>query len=292
MELDDGDIADPWTLTAADQALVSAKKSANRLGFALLLLFYRARGQFPKKPAEIEAGSVARVARQLGVEPNDHDGYDRTSRTWKRHRAEIRALAGFREATVADGELLQEWLRDQVAAIGAAPDQLAALLETRCRELSIEPPSADRIDRIVRAAIHAHDERFHAAILDRLGPATRDQLESLLHPALDEEPGNPASDQTTGTAPALLLRLHGDPGKPSLASVQDELAKLELIRGIELPSDLFDRVLPHELERYRRRVAAEAPYELRRHPEAARLTWLAAFVHVRGRTLTDDLSIF
>ena len=48
-------------------------------------------------------------------------------------------------------------------------------------------------------------------------------------------------------------------------------------------------MLPHELERYRRRVTAEAPYELRRHPEAARLTWLAAFVHLRGRTLTDDL---
>ena len=29
--------------------------------------------------------------------------------------------------------------------------------------------------------------------------------------------------------------------------------------------------------------------ELRRHPEAARLTSLAAFVHLRGRTLTDDL---
>jgi TnpA family transposase len=43
------------------------------------------------------------------------------------------------------------------------------------------------------------------------------------------------------------------------------------------------------LERYRRRVATEAPYELRRHPEPARLTWLAAFVHLRSRTLTDDL---
>ncbi len=90
--------------------------------------------------------------------------------------------------------------------------------------------------------------------------------------------------------PALLLWLRGDPGKPSLASVQDALAKLELIRGIGLPADLFDRVLPHELERYRRRVTAEAPYELRRHPEAARLTWLAAFGHLHGRMLTDDLA--
>jgi TnpA family transposase len=36
-------------------------------------------------------------------------------------------------------------------------------------------------------------------------------------------------------------------------------------------------------------VSVEAPYELRRHPDAARLTWLAAFVYLRVRTLTDDL---
>jgi len=34
------------------------------------------------------------------------------------------------------------------------------------------------------------------------------------------------------------------------------------------------------------RVVVEAPHELRRHPEAARLTWLAAFVYLRGRQLT------
>ena len=66
----------------------------------------------------------------------------------------------------------------------------------------------------------------------------------------------------SGTAPAILLQLASDPGRPSLASVQDELAKLELIRRLELPADLFDHALPQELERYRQRVAIEAPYEL------------------------------
>ena len=288
MGLDNADIVAPWTLTAEDQALVMAKNIANRLGFALLFLFHRAHGRFPKAPTEIGAKAVAWVAQQLGVKPSDDDAYDATSRTWKRHRAEIRLLLGFREATVADAELLEGWLRDEVAAAGAAPDQLVALLETRCRELSIEPPAADRIDRIVRAAIHAHDEHFCAGILGRLAPATRGRLEALLRPAANES-SNPPSDQSTGTAPALLLRLRGDPGKPSLAGVQEELAKLEFVRDIDLPRNLFDGVLPHELDRYRRRVAAEAPYEIRRHPEAARLTWLAAFVHLRGRTLTDDL---
>ena len=87
----------------------------------------------------------------------------------------------------------------------------------------------------------------------------------------------------------MLLRLRGNPGRPSLAAIQDELAKLKLIREIGLPSDLFEGVLPHELDRFRRRVLVEAPYEIRRHPETARLTWLAAFVYLRGRSLTDDL---
>jgi len=33
----------------------------------------------------------------------------------------------------------------------------------------------------------------------------------------------------------------------------------------------------------------EAPHELRRHPDAARISWLAAFVYLRARNLTDDL---
>jgi hypothetical protein len=86
----------------------------------------------------------------------------------------------------------------------------------------------------------------------------------------------------------ILLQLRGDPRRPSLAGAQAELAKLKLVRRIGVPADLFNQVLPHELERYRRRVTVEAPYELRRHPEAARLTWLAAFVHLCGRQLTAN----
>jgi TnpA family transposase len=285
---DDGNAAEALMLTPADQALVVTKNSANRLGFAVLLLFYRTHGRFPKTPTDIDKGIVEQVARQLGVELDDHSWYDTTTRTWKRHRAEIRALLGFREATVADAELLESWLRDQIPAVGAIPDQLAALVETRCRELSIESPTPDRVDRIVRAAIHAHDGHFYATVLGRLTPGMRKRLEALLQ-AAENDPDSPVSDPPSQPEPALLVRLRSDPGRPGVAGVQDELAKLELIRQIELPPGLFDGVLPHELDRYRRRVSAEAPYELRRHPEAARLTWLAVFVHLRSRTLTDGL---
>ena len=56
-----------------------------------------------------------------------------------------------------------------------------------------------------------------------------------------------------------------------------------------MPSDLFVDVSEYELERYQQHVMVEAPYELRRHSPATRLTWLAAFVYLRGRTITDNL---
>ena len=289
MKIDGTDIADCWALTPADHVLVMAKSGANRVDFALLLLFYRAHGRFPNEPEEIEPGAVGKVVQQLGMAGVSHDGLNTAARTWKRYRAEIRAMFGYREATVADAEMLSEWLRDQAAVAGGVPEHLDALLNARCRELLIEPPSNDRSDRIVRAAMYAHDERFCATILGRLTPTMRARLEALLRPAGSKDDEGPEVKEAPGTAPALLLQLRGDPGQPSLASVQDQLAKLELIRRLELPADLFGHTLPHELECYRQRVAVEAPYELRRHPEATRLTWLAAFAHLRGRTLIDDL---
>ena len=288
MRIEGTNLPDRWTLTPADHTLVAAKSRANRLGFAVLLLFFRERGRFPLVSSEIDRQMVCEVAQQIDVPVPEDQTLNLTGRTAERHRAEIRALFGYREATVADAEALEDWLRDQVAVVGAVPDHLVARLEARCREMSIEPPSADRVDRIVRAAIHAHDERLYAGILDRLTLPIRARLEALLRPASGVGAGS-GNDELLGTAPALLLQLRGDPGRPSLAGVQAELAKLELVRRIGLPADLFDQVLPHELERYRRRVAVEAPYELRRHPEAARLTWLAAFVHLCGRQLTDNL---
>lgn len=200
MEIDATDILDCWALTPADLVLVKAKNEANRVEFALLLLFYRAQGRFPNEPEEIEPGAVAKITQQLGMTGASHEDLTTADRTWKRHRAEIRAMFGYREATVADTEMLSEWLRDQAAVAGGVPERLAALLNARCRELLIEPPSTDRSDRVVRAAIYAHDERFCATIFARLTPITRARLEALLRPAGSKEEEAPAVKEAPGTA--------------------------------------------------------------------------------------------
>ncbi|MEP6540263.1 MAG: DUF4158 domain-containing protein, partial [Bryobacteraceae bacterium] len=183
------------------------KNRANRLGFAVLLAFFQSRGRFPRDESEIERSGMEELADLLKIAPPQRNGLVLSGRTAERNRAEIRAYLGFREATVADAEMLTAWLSDRAALMGGVPEHLAALLNARCRELLIEPPSTDRSDRIVRAAIHAHDERFCATIFASLTPITRARLEALLRPAGSKEEEGPAVKEAPGTAPALLLQL-------------------------------------------------------------------------------------
>lgn len=284
---DSEDSIDTWTLTPEDHALVAGKSRVNRLGFAVLLLFFRANGRFPEA-SEIHPSIVARVAEQLGT--NNGPILDQAwhSRTGKRHRAEIRVLFGFREPTVADAEEMAAWLRDHAVAHSRDPDYLAGALKAHCRSSSIEPPRPERIDRIVRAAARAYEDRFCETIRDRMMPVTHARLEALLQPVGSEIEAE-GMVELSSSARAVINLLRDDPGRASVKSLRQEMAKLDLIRQLDLPPDLFDHTSIQELERYRQRVAVEASFELRRHPEPMRLTWLAAFAYVRGRAITDGL---
>jgi hypothetical protein len=87
----------------------------------------------------------------------------------------------------------------------------------------------------------------------------------------------------------LLQELRADPGRASLETVLAEIAKLEQVRALLLPLDLFAALSPTVLKSYRQRMSAEEPYELRRHPLALRATLLAAYCHLRGQEITDNL---
>ena len=281
------------SLTLADRPLVEAKNWASRLRFAVMLLFFRARGRFPRAAAEVDEGAVAELARMLGV-PAPVDGTallpGSDDRTLKRQRAEIRAVLGFREASVADAEELGAWLRDHVVARTRDAGELTAEAEARCRALRLEPPTPDRVARIVRGAVRAYDEQRYAEIHIRLAPDTRALLDALVKPpgpeGAEEAEGGTVPD---GQVDAPLIHLRAGPGRASVASLRDELARLDAVRRLGLPDGLFADWSPAELEACRQGVAVEAPYELRRHPDPTRLAWLAAYAHLRGRAVTDAL---
>ena len=58
-----------WALAPAERELVMVKSRTNRLGFALLLTFFRERGRFPRDAAEVEPQGIAELCKQLDVPP-------------------------------------------------------------------------------------------------------------------------------------------------------------------------------------------------------------------------------
>ena len=61
----------------------------------------------------------------------------------------------------------------------------------------------------------ADKDRFHSSIYDRLSPIVRERLDALLGSAETDR-----VEEVPGSRPAVLLTLRGNPGRPSLASMQ------------------------------------------------------------------------
>ena len=119
-----------------------------------------------------------------------------------------------------------------------------------------------------------HDDAALQRVADRLDAGMRERLGALL------------ADDGDGTAYA---RLAADPGRVGLESLLAEIAKLEQLRALALPSDLLRGLHPDQAKRFRRRAAVESAWELRRHPERIRLPLLAFWCAPREAEIVDGL---
>src|SRR6266581_2466954 len=189
---------------------------------------------------------------------------------------------GFRETSVEDADKLVDWLTAEVVPHDRALDRVRAAVYARCRELRLEPPTPERVERLVRSAVSSHEQQVSRAVHGRLSPMSVEALDRLLTPTKPS-----VADGELARAP--LVELKADPCPAGLESVPTEIAKLQRLRAIGLPSDLFADVAPKARQGYRQRVQVEEPYELRRHPEPLRSTLLAAWAAVRSGELTDSL---
>ena len=176
-------------------------------------------------------------------------------------------------------------------------EHLKVIVAGRFRDLKIEPPTMDRLERLIRSACSTYEQQLFADILQRLPLTTRTLLDELLtrsevatqeeEQRLDDEPASPLSLSRQATITWQDLKTN--PGAVGLESVFYEIDKLRVLMQFALPADLFAGVSPKVVALYRQRAATETPYELRRHPEATRYTLLAAFCQQRTGEVTDSL---
>jgi len=279
------ELADHWTLSPGERSMLAAQKSDHTaLGFAVLLKYVQIEGRFPRTRHEVPPAAIVHVAQQLGLPPTAFIAYDWEARTIKHHRAAIRAFLDLREATVADQDALSTWL---VETHVPETRQILALVEhvkRRCRDLHLELPTPDRVERLVRSAIATFDAQLIAQISTRLSLESRQALDALLQ----ERPAS--ATVVSGRGQTLLADLKQETGALSVQTVKLEKAKLDAIAALGLPADLFASVSPRLLRHYRQQIATEDGQALQRHPDTRRWTLLAAFCLVRRQEIIDTLA--
>jgi hypothetical protein len=184
-------------------------------------------------------------------------------------------------ATIEDQDHLTLWLAAHVAPAERRVDQVREEMLIEFRRQRIEPPTPGRQLRMVRSALRSAEQRWASVISGRLDLAAADRLMNLIATGSDD-------DEVTDSE-SLLALIKASPGNVSLESMITEISKLQAVRTLGLPFDLFADIAPKVVDSWRVRAAVEAPSHLRRHAGQMTVMLLAALVHQREREITDTL---
>lgn len=137
---------------------------------------------------------------------------------------------------------------------------------------------------MIRSALQEHETQFCTNIVRQLDKPALNCLDGLLKPLKLETPDEQATNDWS-----VWQVIKSEPGKAGLESVLQAADRLQRVRELKLPPDLFKNVPPKLIARYARRAAVEEPFELRRHAPPLRTTLLTTFLHERSEELTDHL---
>jgi TnpA family transposase len=273
------ELTEHFTLLPNELTAVGNKSGATRLGFAVLFKCFQYEGRFLRSRQEAAPEVVRYLSTQVGVDAALFAQYTWEGRTIEAHRAQIREITKIREFRRADEEALLDWLVTSILPHEQHPERLRKLIRTECRTREIEVPNDTA--PLIETGLLAYEGQIYTTIATRLTPEMQERLDALLV-AVPVTEGEEEEE-----LPLSLLRL--DPGPVGVESALSEISKLRSLRAISLPSDLFAGYAPKLVERLRRRITAESPSHIRQHPQAIRLTLLAALVFQRTQEVTDAL---
>jgi Domain of unknown function (DUF4158) len=107
------------------------------------------KGRFPRGRFEPPDDAIEHLARQVNVPATEIAAYDFQGRQIKNHRREIRNHSGYRICSVTDAEALAGWLATHIAQDERRVEHVRVLLLGHCKEQRIEPPTPERVARIV-----------------------------------------------------------------------------------------------------------------------------------------------
>lgn len=189
------ELAQHWTLSGDERALLANKTGATRVAFAILLKAFQCDGRFPERREDIPSRIVAHLAQQAGGLPDVYSEVDWTGRSSRRHRVQILHHCGFRVFRAEDETALVNWPSERVATLDPHAEAFKLAAYAHLRRLHVEPPPLERLRRLLRTAVRQREE-YYAALGQPMAAKTfvetlRSKLEVALAAFDADVPHNP-----------------------------------------------------------------------------------------------------
>jgi TnpA family transposase len=234
---DEREIARFYTLGPDELAQVMARRSdANRLGYALVLLYLRHPGRVLDVGEAPPDSVVAYVARQLGAPVSAFNDYARRGATRRAHLAEAMGAGGYSMFDRAAAREAVSFLTATAQTI-VRPGQLAGILVEELRRRHVLLPSALVLEAVIRGARQRAERLAQEVLTAGLDDAALARLDELL------------AARPTGKL-TWLGWLRNAPQSPAVSNVPRLLDRLDRVRGIgidrnraaALPLKVFERL--------------------------------------------------
>lgn len=277
-----------FMLNPQELALVTSKHKTTRVGFAVLLKSFQLEYCFPLGKSDIPKNMLHFIAKQLQLPLELYSSYQFDSRTTHRHKQEILQFFGFKEEQDEDREYIQTWLYNRVYEYNLDATLLKKHLYIKYRAEKIVAPSEWQINQLVQQLIFQREQNFYQEMYKNLSTSTLKKIDDLLDywGYLENQESNSNESETSEIT---FRKLTMGPGRLSQATLFTELDKLKTLLVLELPMNLFSKIPPKVLQKYRLRAISEDKTELQRHKNPIRYTLLATFFWLKIKELNDNL---
>ncbi|QXM05498.1 DUF4158 domain-containing protein [Crassaminicella indica] len=134
--------------------------------------------RFPNNKNEIPNAVIDYIAKQLNIDSKIFDGYDLNKRSYFYHKSQIREYFGFREATAADGDKVKDFLIENILYLEMNYERLKVEALNKFKLLHIEPPTIDRLERIIKSAIHTYEIKFFKETYSKSPTSSVDKMDT------------------------------------------------------------------------------------------------------------------
>lgn len=256
----------------------------NQLAFAVMLKFFQAEGRFPIGDKEISKDIIKSIANQLGFNDTQCSIFNLSDRTTKRIRQEIRKLLELSEPTIADVDRLKYWMMKEVLPSSPTFTQCQYYARQFFKKYRLKSFTQKQVDRHIRSAMSNFEKQYYSSIVEKLDNKTKSIMDDLLQDVPENLP-------KVGLSPSkiCLRELKRDIAGSKLNQVQFEIEKLNCIRSIKLPNQLFCKVSRKLVLKYYTRIMASSPSNILELIPDVRYGAMASFCYIRSQKITDDL---